>query len=197
MSASIYVFTAFTLIILGIIYVLYLREKHQKAVIGHQYCIFQTFTGSIVGALCRVHGKIATPPRGLLSDNPQPLEFIVPDKTFSFSYPPHYPAGVQATVRAALYNEGDSNALGQSPEASKLSPALLHNLRNESSTALIMKGMQESLRGEDIMDALKTAGGNKTLLYICLGLLAGLGLLGFLLFQMSGQVGELLSLHGL
>ena len=197
MGIEVYVFAVFILIILGCVYGFHLKEKYQKAVIGHQYSTFQTFTNSRIDALCRVDGRIVTPPKGLLSDSPKVTEYVVPDKTFSCSYPPHYPSFVQATVPSAVYNEGNPDALGQSHEATKMTPALMHNLRNEASTALIMKGAIDALRGEDIMHALETAGGNKTLLYVCIGIIAAIGILGFLFFQLSGQVGDLLALYGM
>ncbi|GAG01998.1 unnamed protein product, partial [marine sediment metagenome] len=81
---------------------------------------------------------------------------------------------------------------------SVLSDQLIYNLTNEQATGLTMRGLGESLRADEMIKALETAsGGNKTVMYICLALLAGLGLLGFFLFQMSGKVGELLSLYGL
>ena len=198
MGIEVYVFAVFVLIILGCVYAFHLKEKYQKAVIGHQYSTFQTFTNSRIDALCRVDGKIVIPPKGLLSDVPKSTDYIVPDKTFNCSYPPHFPSFVQATVPSAVYNEGNPDALGQSHEAVKMSPALMHNLRNEASTALIMRGATESLRGEDIMRALETAGGgNKTVMYICFGIIAIVGILGFFVFQLSGQIGDLLALYGM
>jgi len=68
----------------------------------------------------------------------------------------------------------------------------------DRATGLAMKGMNESLRADELMTALENAGGgNKTLLYVCIGIMAIVGLLGFFVFQLSGQVGNFLALYGL
>jgi len=194
---SIYVFVILGMILLGGAYILYLRDKFQKAVIGHQYSTFQTYTNSRVDALCRVEGKIVVPPSGLLSDNPKPTDYIVPDKTFNFSYPPHYPSFIQATVPSAVYNEGNPDALGQSNESPQMSAKLLHSMRNEDTAALMMREMRQFLQMDEIMAALKSASGAKTAIYISLGVLALVGVALYMNIHLSTQVGQLLALYGL
>ena len=197
--AQIYVFTILVLIVLGLVYFFYLRDKFQKAVIGHVWATFRTKTGSRIDALCKVNGNIVTPPLKLLGSNPTSTVYVVNSfVTDNFSYPPLFPRSLQATVDSVIYDEGNPEPLGKPGGDPVLTDKLIFNLTNELSTALTMKGMGEALKADEMIKALETAsGGNKTLLYICLGLLAGLGLLGFLLFQMSGKVGELLALYGL
>lgn len=197
--AQIYVFTILGLVLMGLAYGFYLRDKFQKAVIGHVWATFITKTNSRIDSLCKVSGNIVTPPPKLFSDNPASTTYVIRgDKTANFNYPPLFPKFLQATVPSVVYGEGNAEPFDPHNRPSVLSDQLIYNLTNEQATGLTMKGLGEALRADEMIKALETAsGGNKTLLYICLGLLAGLGLLGFLLFQMSGKVGELLALHGL
>lgn len=194
---SIYVFVILGLFLLGLAYVLYLRDKFQKAVIGHQYCGFRTFTGSYIGALCRVDGQVVIPPPGLLSDNPKSTKYVVPDKTYNFSYPPHYPSFLQATVPSAVYDEGNPDALSSEGAASKVTANLLDSLSNENTGIAMMREMRQYLQSEDILEALKSAGGAKTAIYISLGVLALVGVALYMSIHLSTQVGQLLTLYGL
>ena len=196
---QIYVFSILVLIVIGFAYFFYLRDKFQKAVVGHVWASFITKTHARVDALCKVSGNIVIPPPNLFSDNPGGEDYLVRgDKTANFRYPPLFPRALQATVRSVVYGEGNPEPFDPEKNPPILSAKLIRNLRNEASTALIMKGITESLRGEDIMKALETAGGgNKTLMYISIGIIIGLVALGFFAFQLSGQVGDLLALYGL
>ena len=190
--AQIYVFTILVLIVLGLVYFFYLRDKFQKAVIGHVWATFRTKTGSRIDALCEVNGNIVTPPSKLLGSNPASMTYIVDSNvTDNFSYPPLFPRALQATVDSVIYDEGNPEPLGKPGGNPILTDKLIYNLSNEQATGLTMKGLGESLRADEEA----TGGDNKTVLYICLALLAGLGIIGFFVFQLSGQVSELLSLY--
>lgn len=195
---QIYVFTILVLIVLGFVYIEYLKDKFQKAVIGHVYASFYTKTGARKDALCAVDGDAVIPPAGLLSKNPKPTTyFLRHDMTFSYSYPPHYPSFVQATVKTIDFDEGNPEPNHHFKKKPVVSAGLISTFRNEGTGALMMRAMRESLMTEDILNTLQTAGGNKTLLYVCIGIMAIVGILGFFVFQLSGQVGNLLSLYGL
>lgn len=199
MGAEIYIFIVMGLVLMGFAYTVYLRDKYQKAVVGHAYVSFYTKTGSRVDCLCPVDGDAIIPPAGLLGSNPKPITyFLRNDMTFNFSYPPHYPSFIQATVDSIAFGEGNPEPLNPFDKKPVVTDRLISTFRNEGTAALMMRSVIESLRTDDIMEALRTAGGgNKTLLYISIGLIAGLGILGFLLFKLSAQVGDLLALYGL
>lgn len=199
MGIEVYIFAIFVLIILACVYAFYLKEKHQKAVIGHVYATFLTKTGARIDELCRVDGNKVIPPPKLFSSNPASTTYLIrSDKTHDISYPPHYPSFVQATVRTIVYGEGNPEPFDPTDKSPLLSDKLIYNLTNELATGLAMKGMNESLRADELMTALENAGGgNKTLLYVCIGIMAIVGLLGFFVFQLSGQVGNFLALYGL
>lgn len=197
--AQIYVFVIMGLILAGFAYVEYLKDKHQKAVIGHAYVTFFTKTGSRKDSLCAVDGDAVIPPMGLLGKSSKPITyFLRNDMTFNFSYPPHYPSFVQATVDSIAYGEGNPEPLNPFNKKPVVSDRLITTFRNEATAANLMRSTWESLRADDIFEALKNAGGgNKTLLYISVGTIAIVGILGFFVFQLSGQVGELLALYGM
>ena len=199
MGIEVYIFAVFVLIILGCVYAFHLKEKYQKAVVGHVYATFLTKTGARIDELCRVDGNKVIPPTKLFSSNPAATIYLIrSDKTHDISYPPHYPSFVQSTVRTIVYGEGNPEPFDPTDKPPILTDKLVYNLTNELATGLAMKGMNESLRADELMTALENAGGgNKTLLYVCIGIIAIVGLLGFFVFQLSGQVGDLLSLYGL
>lgn len=191
--AQIYVFTILGLVLVGFAYIEYLRDKYQKAVVGHVYASFHTKTGARKDALCAVDSNAVIPPVGLLSKNPRPtIYFLRHDMTFSYSYPPHYPSFLQVSVRAIDFDEGNPEPNHHFKKTPVVSAGLISTFRNEGTGALMMKAMRESLREEN-----EEASSNKTLLYVCIGIIAAIGVLGFLFFQLSTQVGELLSLYGL
>jgi len=184
---------------MGLAYGFYLRDKFQKAVVGHVWATFITKTNSRVDALCRVDGNKVIPPPRLFSDNPASTIYVIRgDKTANFNYPPLFPKFLQATVPSVVFGEGNAEPFDPHNRPSVLTDKLINNLINEQATGLTMRGLNESLRDDEMIRALETAsGGNRTVLYISLGLLAGLGILGFFLFQLSGQVSSLLALYGL
>jgi len=198
MGIEVYIFAIFVLIILACVYAFYLKEKHQKAVIGHVYATFLTKTGARIDELCRVDGNKVIPPPKLFSSNPASTTYLIrSDKTHDISYPPHYPSFVQATVRTIVYGEGNPEPFDPTKKNPLLTDKLIYNLTNEMATGLAVRGLNESLRANEIMSALETAGGgNKTLLYVCIGIIAAICILGFLFFQLSGQMGDLLALYG-
>lgn len=198
MSTSIYVFSILALIVVGLVYFFYLRDKFQKAVIGHVWATFITETNARVDALCKVNGSVVTPPLGLLSDTSDPITYVIRgDKTANFRYPPLFPRALQATVRSVVYGEGNPEPFDPQNRPAVFSDKLFANLQNESATLLTMRGMIAATRSEDIMHALETAGNNKTLLYVSIGIIVAVGILGFLLYQLSGQVDSLAALWGL
>lgn len=196
--AQIYVFAILGLILLGLAYILYLRDKFQKAVIGHIWATFLTKTGSRADALCHTNGDIVIPPQGLLSDNPTPIEYVVPATKYNFSYPPLFPSFMQATVPSAIYIEGNPEPLGRKEgDAPQITDKLLHSLRNEESAALMMRAMGQFFQMDEILEAIKNTGGAKTAIYISLGVLVLVAILAYMNYHLSAQVGQLLRLYGL
>lgn len=198
MGIEVYIFAVFVLIILGCVYAFHLKEKHQRAVVGHVYATFLTKTGARIDELCRVDGNKVIPPPKLFSSNPANTTYLIrSDKTHDISYPPHYPSFVQATVRTIVYGEGNSEPFDPTKKKPILTDKLIYNLTNELATGLAMKGMNESLRADELMAALENASGDKKTLYVCIGIIAAIAVLGFLLFRLSGQVSDLLALYGM
>ena len=193
MGIEVYVFAVFILIILGCVYAFHLKEKYQKAVVGHVYATFLTKTGARIDKLCRVDGNKVLPPPKLFSSNPAATIYLIrSDKTHDISYPPHYPSFVQATVRTIVYGEGNPEPFDPTDKAPLLTDKLIYTLTNELATGLAMKGMGEALRADEA-----TKSDNKTVLYVCFGIIAIVGILGFFVFQLSGQIGDLLALYGM
>jgi len=196
--AAIYVYTIFVLIILGLAYFFYLRDRFQKAVIGHVWATFIPKAGGRVDKLCRIDGNRVIPPPGLFPGNPKPTIYLIQrDKTAPFLYPPLFPRALQATVDSVVYGEGNGEPFDPENNPPVFSPQLMANMQNESSTLQTLRGMFAATRQEDIIHALETAGNNKTAIYISIGLAIGLVALGFFMFKLSGQVGDLLGLYGL
>ena len=190
---QIYVFSILILFLMGAAYALYLRDKFQKAVIGHVWASFITKTNARVDVLCKVNGNIVTPPPRLFSSNPASTTYVIRgDKTATFNYPPLFPSFLQATVPSVVYGEGNAEPFDPHNRPAVLSDKLIYNLTNEQATGLAMKGMGEALRADET-----TRNDNKTVLYVCIGIIAIIGILGFFVFQLSGQVGDLLALYGM
>jgi len=195
---QIYVYSFLVLILIGFCYFFYLRDKFQKAVIGHVWATFIPKAGGRVDKLCKIAGERVIPPPGLFPNNPKPIVYLIRgDKTRPFLYPPLFPQCLQATVDSVVYGEGDGEPFDPNKNPPIFSPQLMANLQNESSTLQTLRGMMAATRQEDIIHALETAGNNKTVIIICAGLAVGLVVLGLFIFKLSGQVGNLLNLYGL
>jgi len=195
---QIYVYSILVLILIGFCYFFYLRDKFQKAVIGHVWATFIPKAGGRVDKLCKIDGNRVIPPLGLFPGSPKSTVYLIRrDKTAPFQYPPLFPRALQATVDSVVYGEGDGEPFDPQGRPPVFSPQLMANLQNESSTLQTLKGMIAATRQEDIIHALETAGNNKTVIYFCIALAIGLVLLGLFMFKLSGQVGDLSALWGL
>lgn len=181
--------------ILGIIififmWLMFLRARYAKLVIGRVLCEFITSEGNGYIKLLKVdEGQLIIPPKGVKQGRQYPIADIA---TYTVDYPavPRFLSIIQTKVKKAVFDEDCWEPLSNRSGKLLLSPKRLYNVVNERFTQVgIEKSYSESEGGKIIKNTFSLKPG--TMMYIVIGILAiGLIILGIYVMKNFNMLSE-------
>lgn len=187
-------------LILFLVWILRTQHKNKIACIAHVFATFYTSTGAKYDALCATDDKVVEAPSRARKATKDKIKdyFVSEDKTFLGLYPPGKPSWLQVSVPTTAYYEGSPDPIvSRDPKKRMIpvgTPAVLHNIRDEKMTSLMVRVSEEMDKFRRAAQAIL----NPKLIYLLLVVAIIVGIVNaFMLMESATQVNRLAQLWGL
>ena len=198
-GSSIFIIIGLGVFFMGLLILpLYLRHKYMKMAQDKLLCTFWMHSGARLDVLLpKVGGKFIPAPAGHKTKEGMPFTgnyIFEADRTANALYPPYgVPTFVRVTLPSIIYAEGNPEPNDPFDRPPLLTEKTLALIADDATAKAFMGQAKDALAGGASKLGLKRAH-----LYILGGiLLAGFGIIGILVFLLSGKIDYMLRAFGL